>query len=71
MKQTLGIILIVAALLLGYMGIQKLDDSGGTVNFLGIKITAQDEGAKQTGYIYLGLAAVSLIAGVSMLRKKS
>lgn len=70
MKNPLGIILIVAALILGYLGINKLDKSGGTVNILGVKISAQDEGAKQTGYIFLGLAAVCLIGGVLVMRKQ-
>ncbi|MDQ3142724.1 MAG: hypothetical protein M3Q56_10815 [Bacteroidota bacterium] len=70
MNKSVGIILIVVALLIGFVGINKLDKSGGTVDILGIKISAQDEGAQQTGYIYLGLAALSLIGGIVMLRKK-
>lgn len=70
MKRTTGIILIVAALVFGFLGINKLDESGGTVNLLGIKISAQDEGAKQTGYIFLGLAALCLIGGVVTMRGK-
>ena len=70
MKRPLGIILIVAALVFGFFGINKLDESGGTVNILGVKISAHDEGAKQTGYIFLGLAAVCLVAGVVSMRGK-
>ncbi len=70
MNKTLGIILIVAALIFGFMGINKLDQSGGTVNILGIKISAQDEGAKQTGYIFLGLAALCLVGGVVVMNRK-
>lgn len=70
MNKSLGIILIAAALFFGFMGINKLDQSGGTVNLLGIKISAQDEGAKQTGYIFLGLAAICLIGGVMVMRRK-
>jgi hypothetical protein len=69
MKKPLGIILIIAALFAGYLGINELDNSGGTVNFLGIKISATDEGAKQRGYIYLGIAVVALIGGVALMRK--
>jgi hypothetical protein len=69
MKKPLGIILIIAALFAGYLGINELDNSGGTVNFLGIKISATDEGAKQRGYIYLGVAVVALIGGVALMRK--
>jgi len=70
MNKTTGIILIVAALLLGFLGVNKLDESGGSVDILGIKISAEDEGAKQTGYIFLGLAALCLIGGVVMMRKQ-
>lgn len=70
MNRILGVILIIAALLFGYMGINKLDASGGTVNILGIKISAEDEGAKQTGYIFLGLGALCLVGGVLMMRQR-
>jgi hypothetical protein len=70
MNKTTGIILIVAALLLGFLGVNKIDESGGTVDILGIKISAEDEGAKQTGYIFLGLAALCLIGGVVMMRRQ-
>ena len=70
MNKSLGIILIVVALFLGFVGINKLDESGGTVNFLGIKISAQDEGAKQTAYILLGGAVLAMIGGISVMRQK-
>ena len=70
MNRTTGIILIVAALLLGFLGVNKLDKSGGTVDILGIRISAEDEGAKQTGYIFLGLAAICLIGGITMMNRK-
>ncbi len=70
MNKTTGIILIIAALLLGFLGVNKLDESGGSVDILGIKISAEDEGAKQTGYIFLGLAAICLVGGVIMMKRK-
>lgn len=70
MKRILGVVLIIAALFFGYLGINKLDASGGTVNILGIKISAQDEGAKQTGYIFLGLGALCLVGGIMMMRER-
>ncbi|MFZ1677059.1 MAG: hypothetical protein WBP41_06005 [Saprospiraceae bacterium] len=71
MNKSMGIILIILALFLGYVGINKLDNSGGEVNILGIKFSAQDKGAKETAYIILGAGALCLIGGVSMLNKKS
>ena len=70
MKRTTGIILIIAALFLGFVGINKLDDSGKTVNILGIRITAEDEEKKETGYIFLGLATLLLIGGVISMRER-
>ena len=70
MNRTIGIILIIAALILGYFGVNKLDDSGGSVNVLGVKISAQDSGAKETAYVMLGLGAICLIGGVTMLNRK-
>jgi len=70
MKRTTGIILIVLALFLGFVGVKKLDNSGGTVNILGIKISAQDKGAKETAYVLLGAAALCLIGGVTVMNRK-
>jgi len=70
MNKSLGIILIVAALFFGYMGINKLEGSGGSIEMLGMKVSAQDEGAKQTGYIFLGLAALCLVGGMMVMRRR-
>ena len=70
MKQTTGIILIIAALFLGFVGINKLQESEETVKFLGISISAEDEEAKEVGYIFLGLAALCLIGGIMTMRGK-
>ena len=71
MKQSIGILLIVLSLFLGYVGINKLDNSGGEVNILGIKISAQDKGEKETAYVLIAAAAISLFAGVSVMNKKN
>ncbi len=70
MKKRIGVGLILVALFAGYMGMQSLNNSGASVNIMGIKISAQDEGAKQSGFIYLGLAAIALIGGVRLLRRE-
>jgi uncharacterized protein (UPF0333 family) len=71
MNKSIGIVLIALAIVLGYVGINKLQNSGGEVNILGVKLSAQDSGAKQTAYILLGAGALCLIGGVSILNKKS
>jgi len=70
MKQIIGILLIVAALVLGYMGIQGLNESSTSVEMLGMEITAEDGSAKQNAYIELGLGIVALIGGVYLLGSK-
>jgi hypothetical protein len=70
MKKLVGIVLIAGALFMGFIGVNKVDKSGSTVKFLGVKVSAQDESAKQTGYIYVGLAVICLVGGVVMLRGK-
>ena len=71
MKNYAGIILIVLALFLGYAGMNRLDDSQETVNFLGIfKFTAEDKGAKETAYLLFAAAALCLVGGVTVMSKK-
>lgn len=70
MKKIIGIILIVAALVLGYLGINGLNESSSSVELLGMEITAQDGQAKERAYIELGLGVVALIAGVYLLGRK-
>lgn len=68
MKQLLGIILIVLAAALAYDGIRKLDASETNVRFLGIKINAEDSGAKNTAIIQIGLAVIALAGGLYVIK---
>jgi hypothetical protein len=68
MKSILAVILIVAALVFAYLGIDTLRGSGASVDILGVEIEAQDQGARQTAYAYLGIAAICLICGVWLVR---
>jgi len=70
MKQAIGILLIVVSLFLGYTGVNKLSNSGGSVEVVGIELSASDEGAKTTAYVMIGLAVVSFIGGVTLIGKK-
>jgi len=70
MKQIIGILLIVAALVLGYMGIRGLGESSKSVELLGMEITAEDGAAKQNAYIELGLGVIALVGGVYLLGGK-
>lgn len=70
MKTVIGIILIVAALVLGYLGVNKIQESANSVEIMGIELSAEDKGGKETGYIQLGLGVVALAGGVYLLGKK-
>lgn len=70
MKKVIGIILIVAALVLGYLGITGLNESSSSVELLGMEITAQDGQAKERAYIQLGLGVIALVAGAFLVGRK-
>ena len=70
MKSTFGIILIVLALFLGYLGVTQIQESTSAVKFLGIELRAEDKGSKEAGFIQLGLGVVSLAAGIYLLGKR-
>ena len=67
MKKVIGILLIVAAIVLGYLGITGASQSETSVDLLGLEITAQDSNAKQTAYIELALGVVALVGGVYLM----
>ena len=70
MKKPLGILLIIGALALGYVGYNKLEDNKTELKLGDLEITAQDKDTKQEAYVYFGLAAVALIAGLMISRGK-
>ena len=70
MKRIIGIALIVVSLVLGYFGIRGFQESTNSVKVLGIELSADDKGGKETAYIQLGLAVVSLIGGVVLVSAK-
>ena len=67
MKKIIGIILIVAALVLGYLGITGLNESSTSVELLGMEIKAQDGQEKEKAYIKLGFGVVALVAGAYLV----
>lgn len=70
MKSVFGIILVVVALILGYLGVNQIQESTSAVKVLGIEVRVEDKGSKETGYIQLGLGVVSLAAGIYLLGKR-
>ena len=70
MIKIIGIILIIAALFLGYLGVNQVQESANSVEVMGIELSAEDKGGKETGYIELGLAVVALVGGIFLVSKK-
>ena len=70
MKKTLGLVLIVLAIILAYMGYNQVAESTASAEILGVQLTASDQGGQTQGYILLILGVVSLFAGIFLIRKK-
>ena len=70
MKAIIGAILIVAALFLGYLGINQIQESANSVEVLGIELSAEDKGGKEAGYIKIALGVVALVGGIYLVSKR-
>lgn len=72
MKQTIGIILIIAALALGYLGYDKMQNSKAGIKIGDLEISASNKTSNESAYLLLGLGAVCLLGGLVMItRSKS
>ncbi|SFW64375.1 hypothetical protein SAMN02927921_02935 [Sinomicrobium oceani] len=70
MKKTIGIILILAGLVAGYVGINTLGDSESGIEIGDLELKAEDSSSKNMGYAYLGGGVICLIAGVVLVSRK-
>ena len=70
-NKIIGAILIIASLVFGYLGYNKVSESSNTVNLAELKIEASDESGKNEGYIFLGLAAILFGGGIYTLNKSN
>lgn len=68
MKKVIGLLLLIAAVYLGYMGITKFSDSGKSIDVVGIELSTENNQKKNTSYIYLGFALVSAVGGIALLK---
>lgn len=72
MKQTLGIILIIVALGLGYLGYDKMQNSKAAIKIGDLEISASDKTSNESAYLLLGIGAMCLLGGLVMItRSKS
>lgn len=67
----IGVLLIIASLMVGYVGFQKIDKSTKEINFLGLKIDASNESGQQQGYMCLGVAILLFAGGIYTLKMKN
>lgn len=68
-NKIIGGILIVAALVLGGLGINKFSNSGESVDILGAEISVEDNNSRNSSYMYMGLALMSFLGGMYTMRK--
>ena len=66
----LGAVLILGAIYIGYLGINKVSNNSKEVEVLGLEIDASNESGKEQGFLYIGLAVVLLGGGIYSLNKK-
>jgi hypothetical protein len=69
MKQTIGIVLIIAALAMGYFGYDKMQNSKAGIKIGDLEISATDKSSNESAYLLLGLGAVCLLGGIVMLSR--
>ena len=68
-SKIIGALLIIASLLVGYVGFNKIADNTKEINLLGLKIDASNESGKQQGYLYAGFAILLFAGGIYTLNK--
>jgi hypothetical protein len=66
----IGIVLLIASLGIGYMGIDKVSQSNNSVKLLGLEIGVSNDSQRQEGYLYIGFAVLLFVGGLYTLNKK-
>ncbi|MBK5209293.1 MAG: hypothetical protein JJE44_07290 [Flavobacteriaceae bacterium] len=69
-RKIIGIVLIVLSLGLGYLGLNKINDSSASIEVLDLKVDMSNSSGKEQGYIYVALAVVLLGGGLYLLKKE-
>ena len=68
-SKIIGAILIIASLMVGYIGFNKIADNTAEINLLGLKIDASNESGKQQGYLFIGFAVLLFAGGIYSVNK--
>jgi hypothetical protein len=69
MKQVIGIILIIAAIALGYLGYDKMQNSKAGIKIGDLEISATNKTSNESAYLLLGLGAICLLGGVVLISR--
>ena len=69
-KKIIGIVLILASLALGYMGVNKISNNDASVEIMDVEISASNESEKTKGFIFVGLAVIMFAGGLYTVNKK-
>ena len=70
-SKLLGIIMLVAGLYLGYIGINKISNNTNNIKVLGMEIDASNENGQTKGILFLVGAAILVVGGARMMGTKA
>jgi hypothetical protein len=69
MKNTTAIILLIAGLVFGYMGYDKMQNKNEGIKIGDLEISVTDKSDPPEEYIFFGLSAICLIGSVVVAAK--
>jgi hypothetical protein len=70
MQKSVGLLIILFAFVLGYLGIKNLDEKKAEIIIGDMKLVAKSSESKTRGYVYLGGAILLLAVGTVLVVKK-
>lgn len=69
-RKIISILLIIASLLMGYQGLNKVTNNSVSVEILDVDLDVSNKSGQQEGYMYLGLAIILFGGGLYMMKNK-
>lgn len=70
MKNTPGIVLIIAGIALAVYGVMIFGDSGSSANVLGMEMSVQDNDMRMQSYLFIGLGVAAFFGGIYLSKRK-
>jgi len=65
----IGVLLIIASIVVGYIGYNKIATNSNEVQVIGVKIDVSNESGKEQGYLYIGFAVIFFVGGIYSINK--